>query len=163
MHEAFRLGAIAEKLPLKIECLETFGTCPRALNGSLEAVPLTAPAVLRWLGACLGTANGSKLLVATAEGVLLMYDVSLGGTSPNNPFQATLVKSNKSFSKKPIEQLTVIEELDILLSLSGPAAADAGGRPRHRAQLTRWAATASVLWPGCAYQMATSASTTYRP
>jgi len=42
MHEAFRLGAIAEKLPLKIECLETYGTRRRPKRLA-ETVPLTAP------------------------------------------------------------------------------------------------------------------------
>ena len=57
--------------------------------------------------------------MATAEGVLLTYDVAGPGPSVTEPFQVTLSASRKAFSKKPIEQLAVVEELDIVLSLSG--------------------------------------------
>ena len=68
------------------------------------------------------TANGTRLLVATAEGVLLTYDVAGPEPSVSEPFRVTLSASKKAFSKKPIEQLAVIEELDIILSLSGALA-----------------------------------------
>ena len=106
------------------------------------------------------TANGTRLLVATAEGVLLTYDVVGPGPNVNEPFQVTLSASKKAFSKKPIEQLAVIEELDVVLSLSGTPWP--GSCARRRALIHAGSRTpvrrggAGVIAP---HQMATLAST----
>jgi hypothetical protein len=61
--------------------------------------------------------KGSRLLVGTNEGILLDYDVRDG--TGNEPFSVNLLASRKNFSKKPIEQLHVIESLSVLLCLTG--------------------------------------------
>ena len=62
------------------------------------------------------------LLVGTRQGHLLMYSV-LQGTSTDNSLSSKcevhLLRSNKYFAKKPIQQLAVIPEHQILISLSG--------------------------------------------
>lgn len=55
--------------------------------------------------------------MGTNEGVLLDYDVRDGTGS--EPFSVNLLASRKNFSKKPIEQLQVIESLGVLLCLTG--------------------------------------------
>ena len=62
------------------------------------------------------------LLVGTHQGQLLMYSV-LQGSSPNSSLSSRceihLLGSNKYFAKKPILQLGVVPEHQILVSLSG--------------------------------------------
>lgn len=57
------------------------------------------------------------LLIGTADGVLLVYDVR--ENTNTEPFQSTMINTKKNFAKKPIEQLAVVEELDLLLCLTG--------------------------------------------
>jgi len=54
---------------------------------------------------------GNKLIIGTNEGVLLVYEIQEGT-------DMQLADTKKGFSKKPISQLTVIQELNILISLS---------------------------------------------
>ena len=61
--------------------------------------------------------KGSRLLVGTTEGVLLDYDVRDG--TGNEPFSVNLLASRKNFSKKPVEQLQVVESIGVLLCLTG--------------------------------------------
>ncbi|XP_027043416.1 vam6/Vps39-like protein [Pocillopora damicornis] len=64
---------------------------------------------------CIAT-FGDNLLVGTRQGHLLLYGV-LDGTGDNR-FDVELRSSNKLFSKKPISQLAVVEQLNLLISLS---------------------------------------------
>lgn len=58
-----------------------------------------------------------NLLVGTRHGHLLMYSVSCryGEQKPD----VQLLRYNKNFSKKPIQQLAVVPEYQLLISLSG--------------------------------------------
>nr|CAG4651586.1 EOG090X0131 [Triops cancriformis] len=89
MHEAFEATPILEKLPLQIECI---------------------------------CAYEDRLLVGTKQGHLLMYSVLQSVSSPllssSTKCEVQLLGSNKYFSKKPIVQLQVIPEHQILISLS---------------------------------------------
>nr|CAG4643717.1 EOG090X0131 [Lepidurus arcticus] len=89
MHEAFEATPILEKLPLQIECI---------------------------------CAYDDRLLVGTKQGHLLMYSVLQGVSSPllssSTKCEVQLNGSNKYFSKKPIVQLQVVPEHQILISLS---------------------------------------------
>lgn len=76
----------------------------------LEKLPLTIESI-----ACYG----ETLLVGTKQGHLLVYTVKT--TSPGstgNSFEVSLERSNKSFAKKPISQLSAVPECHILISLS---------------------------------------------
>lgn len=64
---------------------------------------------------CIAT-FGDNLLVGTRQGHLLLYGV-LDGTGDSR-FEVELRSSNKLFSKKPISQLAVVEQLNLLISLS---------------------------------------------
>lgn len=57
---------------------------------------------------------GNNLLVGTRQGHLLMYRV----VSNDNKNDVELMRYNKSFSKKAIQQLEVIPEHQILISLT---------------------------------------------
>ena len=65
------------------------------------------------------------LLVGTQQGHLLMYSVLQGAssssadTSLSSRCEVHLLRSNKYFAKKPIQQLAVVPEHQILISLSG--------------------------------------------
>ena len=67
------------------------------------------------------------LLVGTQQGHLLMYSVLQGASNSSNPndnslgsrCEVHLLRSNKYFAKKPIQQLAVVPEHQILISLSG--------------------------------------------
>ncbi|XP_060532136.1 vam6/Vps39-like protein [Cylas formicarius] len=60
------------------------------------------------------TAYGETLLVGTRQGHLFMYSL----TKNNSKWELTLMRYNKSFSKKTIQQLEVIPEQNLLLSLT---------------------------------------------
>lgn len=62
------------------------------------------------------------LLVGTRQGHLLMYSVLQGNnteSSSSSRCEVHLLRSNKYFAKKPIQQLAVVPEHQILISLSG--------------------------------------------
>ncbi|KAL9957718.1 hypothetical protein ACROYT_G034654 [Oculina patagonica] len=64
---------------------------------------------------CIAT-FGDNLLVGTRQGHLLLYGVKDG--TGDSRFEVELRSSNKLFSKKPILQLAVVEQLNLLISLS---------------------------------------------
>lgn len=91
------------------------------------------------------TAN--RVILGTEKGALLVFDLSAASTSsgeePNNcskclsadpvvaaPPAATLVSRHDGFSKKPIDQLGVIKELNALVCLSGESHYYCVGTPR---------------------------------
>ncbi|XP_023931071.1 vam6/Vps39-like protein [Lingula anatina] len=56
------------------------------------------------------------LLVGTKQGHLLVYSVKSTGSETR--FDVSLERSNKSFSRKPIQQLSAVPECSVLISLS---------------------------------------------
>lgn len=81
---------------------------------------------------------GDRLLIGTGVGQLLVYDTKEPlckcylywvayilliqhaiVADDNQVPEVTLVQTIKQFSKKPIEQLDIIKEIDVLVSLSG--------------------------------------------
>lgn len=64
---------------------------------------------------CIAT-FGDNLLIGTRQGHLLLYRVREG--SWDKRFDVELQSSNKLFSKKPILQLAVVDQLNLLISLS---------------------------------------------
>ena len=88
MHDAFECVAILERLPLEIDCI---------------------------------TSSGETLLVGTNKGHLLVYDIHEDTESSQQGvkrFDVTLQRSNKAFGRKPILQLVVVKEFNIIVSLS---------------------------------------------
>ncbi|KAK2723616.1 hypothetical protein QYM36_002081, partial [Artemia franciscana] len=64
-------------------------------------------------------AYDEKLVVGTRQGNLLIYEVKSNGIGlEESDSSVQLVKSNKFFSKKPIIQVKVVPEQEILISLS---------------------------------------------
>ncbi|CAG8623281.1 8545_t:CDS:10, partial [Diversispora eburnea] len=61
-------------------------------------------------------AYGQKLFIGTNTGVLLIYEVN--EPSDDEPITVTLIETHKNFSKKPIDQLDIIKEIGVLISLS---------------------------------------------
>lgn len=61
--------------------------------------------------------SGDNLLVGTRQGHLLMYKVTTRYGDSKHEVQ--LLRYNKNFSKKPIQQLEVVPEYEILVRLSG--------------------------------------------
>ncbi|RXG69490.1 hypothetical protein Avbf_05437 [Armadillidium vulgare] len=57
-----------------------------------------------------------NLVVGTKQGHLLMYSINSDSTSR---MKINLLRSNKNFSRKPITQIAVVPEHQILISLSG--------------------------------------------
>ncbi|XP_067131793.1 vam6/Vps39-like protein [Centruroides vittatus] len=58
-----------------------------------------------------------NLLVATKQGHLLVYKVDMS-VNPSKDNYARLVRSSKGFAKKPITQIEVVPDVQILISLS---------------------------------------------
>ena len=90
MHDAFECVAILERLPLEIDCIAS---------------------------------SGKTLFVGTNKGHLLVYIIHqeeplTGAKNGEGKFEVELLRSNKAFGRKPIAQLVVIEEYDIIVSLS---------------------------------------------
>eukprot|EP00047_Mylnosiga_fluctuans_P005237 m.239225 g.239225 ORF g.239225 m.239225 type:complete len:847 (-) comp13451_c0_seq1:124-2664(-) len=56
----------------------------------------------------------TQLFVGTSKGQLLVYNVVL----QDNKYNMDLVETKKAFSKKPVTQLHVVRELNLLISLS---------------------------------------------
>ncbi|KAI8993253.1 CNH domain-containing protein [Pilobolus umbonatus] len=64
-------------------------------------------------------AHGDRLLIGTGVGQLLIYDIKEPLVADDNEVpEVTLAKTIKTFSKRPIEQLDIIKEIDVLVSLS---------------------------------------------
>ncbi|KAG0169936.1 Vacuolar morphogenesis protein 6 [Apophysomyces sp. BC1034] len=64
-------------------------------------------------------AHGDRLLIGTGIGQLLVYDTKEPLVADDNEVpEVTLVQTIKNFSKRPIEQLDIIKEIDMLVSLS---------------------------------------------
>ncbi|KAB7494307.1 Vam6/Vps39-like protein, partial [Armadillidium nasatum] len=61
------------------------------------------------------TAYDGNLVVGTKQGHLLMYSINSDSTSR---MKINLLRSNKNFSRKPITQIAVVPEHQILISLS---------------------------------------------
>ncbi|KAL6054782.1 Vam6/Vps39-like protein [Balamuthia mandrillaris] len=61
---------------------------------------------------------GDRIIVGTTEGVLLVYEVVEKKEEGKTPYFMKLIDDHKEFSKKPIKQLEVIEELKLLISLT---------------------------------------------
>ncbi|CAG8513221.1 6470_t:CDS:10, partial [Acaulospora colombiana] len=61
-------------------------------------------------------AYGQKLLIGTSAGALLVYEVK--EPLEDEPLSVNLVDTHKTFSKRPIEQLDIIKEIGVLVSLS---------------------------------------------
>jgi len=88
MHDAFECVAILERLPLEIDCIAS---------------------------------SDKTLLVGTNKGHLLVYDIHEDDETSNHgvkKFEVELQRSNKAFGRKPIMQLVVVEEFNIIVSLS---------------------------------------------
>ncbi|XP_031566770.1 vam6/Vps39-like protein [Actinia tenebrosa] len=83
------------------------------MHDAFEHVPILEKLPLQI--ECIAT-HGEYLLVGTRQGHLLVY--SLKNATGENRFKADLRSSNKLFSKKPILQLAVVEEFNLLISLS---------------------------------------------
>ncbi|KAI9499127.1 hypothetical protein BDB00DRAFT_219792 [Zychaea mexicana] len=65
-------------------------------------------------------AHGDRLLIGTGVGQLLVYDIKEPLVADDNEIpEVTLANTIKQFSKRPIEQLDIIKEIDVLVSLSG--------------------------------------------
>ncbi|KAJ9588748.1 hypothetical protein L9F63_017952, partial [Diploptera punctata] len=62
------------------------------------------------------TVSDDNLLVGTRQGHLLMYSVAFRDGEQKPDVQ--LLRYNKNFSKKPIQQLAVVPEYQLLISLS---------------------------------------------
>ncbi|KAI9311094.1 CNH domain-containing protein [Dichotomocladium elegans] len=64
-------------------------------------------------------AHGDRLLIGTGVGQLLVYDIKEPLVADDNEVpEVTLVDTIKNFSKRPIEQLDIIKEIDVLVSLA---------------------------------------------
>ncbi|XP_065051843.1 vam6/Vps39-like protein isoform X2 [Rhopilema esculentum] len=74
----------------------------------LERMPLPIDSV--------GTVD-NNLLVGTNKGHLLVYEVR-EKDKYDSRFEPELQRSNKAFSRKPITQMTIVKELELLISLS---------------------------------------------
>nr|CAG4642300.1 EOG090X0131 [Evadne anonyx] len=88
MYDAYEALPILEKLPLQIDSIASYD---------------------------------DHLLVGTRQGHLLMYSVLQGNnteSSLSSRCEVHLLRSNKYFAKKPIQQLAVVPEHQILISLS---------------------------------------------
>lgn len=62
-------------------------------------------------------AYDDNLLVGTKQGHLLMYSITPNSSS-DHKFDVQLIRSNKYFSKKPITQIAVVPDLQVLVGLS---------------------------------------------
>ncbi|CAK8694992.1 unnamed protein product [Clavelina lepadiformis] len=103
MHDAYEAVPILERLPLVIECIACWGENPKVIISNTNSVVHK------------NNKNSTiNLLVGTKQGHLLVYKLEGG----SGHAEVTLEKSNKSFSKKPLQQLYVSPEYKIVISLS---------------------------------------------
>lgn len=110
MYVAYEAIPILEKLPLQIESIAAYGIAIFYLN-------------IIFSGKLIFLLLDEHLLVGTHQGHLLMYSVLQGMSnhldcsSPKS--EVHLLRSNKYFARKPIQQLAVVPEHQILICLSG--------------------------------------------
>ncbi|KAJ1559241.1 Vam6/Vps39-like protein, partial [Cladochytrium tenue] len=79
----------------------------------IDSLPLKIDTFAAAAHYAVGAATGSHLLVATADGSILLY-----GVTETPSFSIQLVESRKAFSRKPIALLELLPDLDTFLSLS---------------------------------------------
>lgn len=101
MHEAYILSPLI-KLNHQIECLSAYG--------KLETFNLYQLYVY-----ILFSIPGNNLLVGTKQGHLFMYEL----VKTDENLEVQLMRYNKSFSKRPIQQLEVVPDNNLLISLTG--------------------------------------------
>nr|CAB3267641.1 vam6/Vps39-like protein [Phallusia mammillata] len=101
MHDAYSAIPVLEKLPLNIQCIACYGDYNSKRNLKVKA----------------NKTDGVTVLVGTKEGHLLIYKV-LKNPSNLKHIEVNLERSNRFFSKKPIQQLFVSPQVNIIVSLS---------------------------------------------
>lgn len=104
-HAAFNHSAILEwkSLPFSIEALDSWGECHRSIP------PARRRGAARWRRAAarsllcgtpgLHAAAGTRLLIGTSKGQLLVYDIPNSKESGGR-FKVDLKETKKTFSKK---------------------------------------------------------------
>lgn len=86
---AFNSCTLLDKFPVKIECIECWGS--------------------------------DKLLLTTAEGSLLVYEVKKGDDAAGpaaRAFYLTMKESQKNFAKKSVTQMICLDDFGLLVTLS---------------------------------------------
>lgn len=103
MHEAYVVFPPAT-ITVHIECITSNGKLPKS---NLLSVLLTV-----YDSIC----SDNNVILGTRQGHLLMYEVDLN--TSDSRMELTLRRYDKNFSKKPILQVEVIPEYNLLFSLS---------------------------------------------
>ncbi|BGP41330.1 Vacuolar morphoproteinsis protein 6 [Rhodotorula kratochvilovae] len=88
------------------------------MHAPFSLLPLIRPDVLGSEPVTASLLHADRIVLGTERGTLLVFDLSRASSSLGPP-SATLVNRHDGFSKKPIEQLGVIKELNALVCLSG--------------------------------------------
>ncbi|BGP49482.1 Vacuolar morphoproteinsis protein 6 [Rhodotorula kratochvilovae] len=88
------------------------------MHAPFSLSPLIRPDVLGSEPVTASLLHADRIVLGTERGTLLVFDLSRASSSLGPP-SATLVNRHDGFSKKPIEQLGVIKELNALVCLSG--------------------------------------------
>ncbi|GAA5832662.1 hypothetical protein JCM11251_001402 [Rhodosporidiobolus azoricus] len=88
------------------------------MHAPFELSPLIGPDVLGSEPITAVLLHADRVVLGTEKGALLVFDLSAASTSTGPP-SATLVSRHDGFSKKAIDQLGVIKELNGMLCLSG--------------------------------------------
>ncbi|GAA5890028.1 hypothetical protein JCM6882_009206 [Rhodosporidiobolus microsporus] len=88
------------------------------MHAPFELSPLIGPEVLGSEPISAVLLHADRVVLGTEKGALLVFDLSAASTSTGPP-SATLVSRHDGFSKKAIDQLGVIKELNGLVCSSG--------------------------------------------
>jgi hypothetical protein len=103
MHDAYQIDWLLKSpTQVQFECITTYGSLSFSCLGCsvILFVPLE-----------------DNLLVGSKQGHLLMYSITQ--KPGDHKLEVQLLKLIKTFSKKPINQLAVVPEFEMLISLSG--------------------------------------------
>lgn len=103
MHEAYQVSQLL-KLTVQIESTAAYGKYYNIILNVLKRNIYHFNCI------------DENLLVGTRQGHLLMYRVV---PTPDDKHDVQLMRYNKTFSKKAIQQLDVIPEYHLLVSLTG--------------------------------------------
>ena len=122
MHEAYTSAKILD-LPkaLSIEsifryCLETvcfIKISPNHFNTISQIIP-SRPTLSAFHLIFPVFSYGDNLFIGTAQGSLLQYTVA---TRPGGPPDVQILRANKNFSRRPITQISVVPEDEILVTI----------------------------------------------
>ncbi|KAI9596824.1 hypothetical protein BDF19DRAFT_412394 [Syncephalis fuscata] len=95
------------------ECLTVTTVCSMhkayTIHSLLDNLPLTLSGL---------AFDDTRIYIATSTGTLIVYEIKATSKAANDEFDVLLLESKKKFSSRPIDQIDIVPECNLIISLS---------------------------------------------